>query len=132
MIIIMTIGIIATGTGFHIIGMGIVREAQTKVEMDLNAAREVYQQKLHEVAEVVRFTTLRRFAVREAMKKNDYELLLSALLESRQASTLDILTVTDTQGRVIVRSRNPRLEQARRALICASHFQNRQRPTQKC
>ncbi len=109
LIIIMTIGIIATGTGFHIIGMGIVREAQTKVEMDLNAAREVYQQKLHEVAEVVRFTTLRRFAVREAMKKNDYELLLSALLESRQASTLDILTVTDTQGRVIVRSRNPGL-----------------------
>jgi len=109
LLIIMTIGIITSGTGFHIIGKGIVREAQTKVEMDLNAARELYQHKLKEVREVVRFTALRRFAVREAIAQNNYKILLTALNVSRESSGLDILTVTDKNGRVIVRSRNPHL-----------------------
>jgi two-component system NtrC family sensor kinase len=109
LLIIMTIGIITSGTGFHIIGKGIVREAQTKVEMDLNAARELYQHKLKEVREVVRFTAMRRFAVREAMVQNNNKILLTALNVSRESSGLDILTAVDRNGRVIVRSRNPHL-----------------------
>ncbi|MFC2145990.1 cache domain-containing protein [Acidobacteriota bacterium] len=107
LLIIMTIGIIALGTGVHIIGEGIVREAQTKVEMDLNAARVVYQHKLKEVRDVVRFTSLRRFSVKEAIKNNDREILLNALNKSRETSGLDVLTTVDKNGRVIVRSRNP-------------------------
>ena len=109
LLIIMTIGIITSGAGFHIIGKGIVREAQTKVEMDLNAARELYQHKLKEVLEVVRYTARRGIAVRDAIAKNNYEILLTALKESRTTSGLDILTAADKNGRVIVRSRNPHL-----------------------
>ncbi len=105
--ILMTIGIITLGAGFHIIGKGIVREAQTKVEMDLNAAREVYHHKLKEVQEVVRFTALRKFSVQEAILNKNYKILLDALMVSRETSGLDILTVVDRNGLVIVRSRNP-------------------------
>lgn len=108
-IIIMAIGMITLGAGVHIIGDGIVREAQTKVEMDLNAAREVYQHRLYDVRDVVRFTALRRFSVREAIVKRNYEILLDALDVSRKTSGLDILTVVDKNGLVIIRSRNPHL-----------------------
>jgi len=108
-LIILAKGLITVVAGVHIIGTGIVREAQTKVEMDLNAAREVYQHRLKEVREVVRFTALRRFSVREAITKKNYQLLLDALDVSRETSGLDILTVTDKNGFVIVRSRNPHL-----------------------
>jgi two-component system NtrC family sensor kinase len=109
LLILMTIGIITVGAGFHIIGKGIVREAQTKVEMDLNAAREVYLHKLKEILDVVHFTALKRFAVREAIKQKNYEILLNALKESREISGLDVLTVVDRNGRVIVSSLNPNL-----------------------
>ncbi len=109
LMIIVAIVIITLGVGFHIIGKGIVREAQTKVEMDLNAAREVYLQKLKEIQEAVRFTSLRRFAVREAIKQNNREILLAALKLSRETSGLDVLTVIDRNGRVLVRSQNPGL-----------------------
>lgn len=106
-LIIMAIGMITLGAGVHIIGEGIVREAQTKVEMDLNAAREVYQNKLKEIRDVVGFTAFRRFSVREAIKQNNHEILLTALNKSRETSGLDVLTAVDRNGRVIVRSRNP-------------------------
>jgi two-component system NtrC family sensor kinase len=108
-LIIAAKGLITMVAGLHIIGNGIVREAQTKVEMDLNAAREVYQHRLYDVRDVVRFTALRRFSVREAIAKKNYQILLEALDVSRETSGLDILTVTDKNGFVIVRSRNPHL-----------------------
>ncbi|MGD2086917.1 MAG: cache domain-containing protein [Candidatus Aminicenantes bacterium] len=108
-LIIVAIGLITLGAGVHIIGDGIVREAQTKVEMDLNAARVVYQHKLREIRDVVLFTALRRFSVQEAIKKNNHEILLTALKKSRETSGLDVLTAADRNGRVIVRSRAPSL-----------------------
>ena len=108
-LIILAKGLITVVAGVHIIDTGIVREAQTKVEMDLNAAWEVYQHRLKEVREVVRFTALRRFSVREAITKKNHRILLEALDVSRETSGLDILTVTDKNGFVIVRSRNPHL-----------------------
>ncbi len=109
LLILITIGIITVGAGFHIIGKGIVREAQTKVEMDLNAAREVYLHKLKEILDVVHFTALKRFGVRGAIKQKKYDILLSELKESREVSGLDVLTVVDKNGRVIVSSLNPNL-----------------------
>ncbi len=108
-LIILAIGLITLGAGVNIIGDGIVREAQTKVEMDLNAAREVYQYRLKEVRDVVRFTALRRFSVREAIVKKNYKILLDALNVSRKTSGLDILSAADKNGLVIIRSRNPNL-----------------------
>ncbi len=109
LLILITIGIITVGAGFHIIGKGIIREAQTKVEMDLNAAREVYLHKLKEILDAVQFTALKRFGVRGAIKQKKYDILLSELKESREVSGLDVLTVVDRNGRVIVSSRNPNL-----------------------
>ena len=42
-------GAIATIIGMHLIGDGIVRQAQEKVRLDLNSAREIYNYKLKEI-----------------------------------------------------------------------------------
>ena len=108
-IVIIITGIIAVAAGFQLIGTGIVREAQTKVDMDLNMARELYRQKLRSVQEVVQLTTLRQLSVVDAIRKNDCETLLNALNTTRETSGLDILSATDLKGNVLVRSRNPNL-----------------------
>ncbi len=102
-----TLGVIAVAVGLHLIGTGIVREAQTKVDMDLNMAREIYHQQLNNIEKVVRFTALRRFGVAEAIKQKDNQILFTSLLKSRNESGLDILSVTDKDGRVIARACNP-------------------------
>jgi two-component system NtrC family sensor kinase len=109
LLIMMTIGIITVGAGFHFIGEGIVREAQTKVEMDLNAAREVYMNKLKDVRDVVHFSALKCSVVREAIKQKNHKILYDTLKENRETNGLDILTVVDKNGRVIVSSWNPNL-----------------------
>lgn len=106
-VVIITIGIVAVAIGFHLIGTGIIREAQTKVDMDLNMAHEIYQQKLKGIQGTVRFTVLRRFVVGEALKQNDRDTLLAVLNQSRKESGLDILSVINQNGTVMVRSLNP-------------------------
>jgi two-component system NtrC family sensor kinase len=100
-------GITATVIGMHLIGSGIVREAQDKVSLDLNSARQIYDQKLKDVEEVVAFSAVRRFAVLEAFKQRNREVLLQGLREAVLKTHLDILTITDEKGVVVLRAANP-------------------------
>jgi two-component system NtrC family sensor kinase len=56
----------------------------------------------------MRFTAL-RFFIREAVSGKEIETLANALRELREAESLDILTLTDEDGKVLVRTRNPSL-----------------------
>ena len=76
--------------------------------MDLNAAREVYLKKVEDITDVVRFTAT-RFFLKDAIAENNMGRLKDELSRIRQSESLDILTVTDEHGRVIMRSRNPLL-----------------------
>ncbi len=91
--------------GFFVIKNDILDRAQMQVENDLNFAREVYTKETRNVENVVRFTAL-RFFVRNAILENDIETLKDKLGEIRKAESLDILTLTDKEGQVIVRTRN--------------------------
>lgn len=100
-------GLVTTLVGTRLIDTGIIRQAQDKVRNDLNAAREIYRQESEKLKDTVRFTALRRFFIGEALLSNDIETLTAELEKIRRAESLDILTLTDQTGRVVVRFRNP-------------------------
>jgi len=104
--VIIICGLVATVVGMRLIGTGIINQAQDKVKNDLNSARELYRQETENVKDIVRFTAL-RFFIKDAILANDMEALTKELEEIRKAESLHILTLTDKNGRVIVRSRNP-------------------------
>jgi len=92
--------------GSYVIKTKIIDRAQIKVKNDLNFAWEVYRQETENIASAVRFTAL-RFFIKDAVLDGDINTLAKKLDGIRKAESLDILTLTDKQGSVIVRSRNP-------------------------
>jgi two-component system NtrC family sensor kinase len=91
--------------GIRLIGNRIVAEAQEKVRYDLNAAREIYENKLSRINDAVRFTADRALLM-NALMTGDAELASEELLKIRAREGLDVLTVTDPSGRVLVRTSN--------------------------
>lgn len=104
--VIIICGLVATAVGVRLIGTGIISQAQDKVKNDLNSAREIHREEIENLNDVVRFSAL-RFFVRDAILGNDIETLNKELTKIRKAESLDVLTLTDKTGQVIVRSRNP-------------------------
>ena len=99
-------GLVAAIISVQLINNGIIRQEQDKVKNDLNTARLVYQREVEKTADIIRFIALRFFVV-DAIINNNIEQLRAELDERRKAEHLDILTLTDKNGRVLVRSRNP-------------------------
>jgi two-component system NtrC family sensor kinase len=89
--------------GVHIIGNTIIQQAQDKVRLDINSAREVYQHESEKIKNVVRLTAS-RFFMKNAIIANDEALLARELCKIRDQESLDFLTLTDETGRVIVNS----------------------------
>ena len=105
-IVIVTFSLLVAAFGYHVIKKDIIERAQTKVKNDLNSAREIYLQEINRVQNAVRFTAL-RFFLKDAISENDQETLSKELDRIRRAESLDVLTLTDSSGKVVIRSRNP-------------------------
>ena len=97
---------LSTIVGVRLIGNTIVKQAQDKVRLDLNSAREMY----HEENEVIK-TKVRlianRFFIKNAILDKSIAKLQAELQKIRKDESLDILTLTDKQGRILTRARNP-------------------------
>jgi len=104
--VILICGLVATIVGIRLIGTGIINQAQDKVKHDLDSGREVYREEMENLKDVVRFTAL-RFFIKDTFSSNDIETLRKELQEIKQKESLDILTLTDEFGTVILRARNP-------------------------
>lgn len=101
-IIILT-SIVFIAVGIHLIGNRIVSEAQEMVAQDLNAAREIYSSKLSKINDVVRFTA-DRFFLRNVMITGNIDLAANELKRVKEIEGLDILTITDQTGHVLLRT----------------------------
>ncbi|MFC1547073.1 cache domain-containing protein [Candidatus Neomarinimicrobiota bacterium] len=99
-------GFIATIIGERLISEGIIRQAQEKVRVDLNSAREIYQEHLDQVRNVIRFTAENHF-IRQGLQGNNPVALRNEVTRIRENEGLDILSVTDAQGKIVYRARNP-------------------------
>ena len=104
--VIMICGLVATVVGMQLIGTGIINQAQDKVRHDLSSGWEVYREETEKIRDMIRFTAL-RFFIKNAISDNDIDTIRKELEQIRETESLDILTLTDENGRVIVRSRNP-------------------------
>ena len=106
-LIIITISGLTAGTiSVRLIDKGIIQQERDKVKNDLNSARLIYQQETEKIADIIRFTSLRYF-VADSILKNDMNMLKNELDEIRKTEHLDILSLTDKDGIVLIRSRNP-------------------------
>jgi two-component system NtrC family sensor kinase len=107
-LVIALIGIFTIWGGIHFIADGIIKQVQSKVKSDLNVAREIYQENLDDIRDIIRLTS-RRFFIREDIQQGRFKDLRTELEKVRREEFLDILTLTDSSGRVLVSSRNPKL-----------------------
>lgn len=104
--VVLITGIVAAIVGVHTIGDRIVKQTQERVKMDLNSAREVYQENIKDVQTSVRLTSI-RFFIKDALLHNNIERLKGELEKIRVRESLGILNLTDKDGVVLVRANNP-------------------------
>ena len=112
MVVIIMVSLSIAIAGFYFIKKDIIDRAQEKVKSDLNAAREVYAQETKNIENIIRLSVLRsEFRVLQKQAGQfDTQALETAgkiLNDIRLTEGLDILTLTDDEGNVIIRSRNP-------------------------
>ncbi|MDQ7839971.1 MAG: cache domain-containing protein [bacterium] len=107
LIIGVTIAVFAF-VGTHLIGRIIMSEAQASVRNNLNAAREILHGRLDHVNDVVRLTA-ERFFLRDALPSGRTDPIAKELGRIREGERLDVLTVTDRSGNVLLRTSNPQL-----------------------
>ncbi len=103
--IIVLTSAIFTIAGIQLIGNRIVAEAQETVKRDLNSAREIYTDRLRQVNDIVRLTA-DRYIIITALRSGNINDAAVELLRIKQKENLDILTITDTSGTVLLRANN--------------------------
>ena len=104
--VIIICGLVATAVAMRLIGTGIISQAEDNVRIDLNIARHIYQDEIQEIKAIVHLSAQRYF-IKGALLAKDVETLRKELEGIRKSRSLDILTLADKKGRVIVRSQNP-------------------------
>lgn len=93
--------------GIRIIGDRVVQQAQENVRQDLNAAREIYLGELRHTNDVVQFTA-DRFFIKDALMSGDLEKVTGELEKVKKDKGLDILSIADETGEVLLRINNVR------------------------
>jgi two-component system NtrC family sensor kinase len=94
-----------------VVGVGMIRQwvyaqAQTQVNADLEAAKEIYQSTVDRLEDAIRIHAT-RMVIYGAMTRRDTTGLAEEMDRIRQAEHLDVLTLTDAEGRLFYRSGNP-------------------------
>ena len=103
LLIIAIISAVFMTVGTHLFSDRLVVEAQEKVRNDLNTAREIYRENLNQVNNTVRYTADRSF-LRDALQSGQIENAIDELTRVKEESGLDVLSVTDQDGYVILRT----------------------------
>jgi two-component system NtrC family sensor kinase len=121
--IIIVGGLLSLVVGSQIIRRTLISQAQDKVRHDLSSAWMVFNGKLNDIKNIVRMTAARE-SLSDLLRMNQIDILLKYLSRVRVENGLDVLTLLDHQGRVLLRTSSPknagddqsRDEIARRAL----------------
>ena len=82
--------------------------AQAKVKHDLASAWTVYNERLNDIRDIV-LLNASRDAVLAAIETGDRDALLRTLGRVRKDFNLDILTITDASGKVVLRTSRPEI-----------------------
>jgi len=99
-------GILSSLIGTQLVTDTIILQAQNKVKHDLSTAWLVYNESLSRIQDVVQLTALGR-TIPEYLQSGQKKKLQDYLVKRRKEFGLDILTLTDARGFVLVRSYHP-------------------------
>jgi len=105
LLIIVIISVVFMVVGVRIIQDRILAEAQEKVRNDLNTAREIYNNELMRIDDIVGYTA-QRFFIKDAFIANDLDAAFGELARIKDAENLDVLAITDQYGYVLIRTCN--------------------------
>lgn len=100
--IILLSSLIFTIVGIQLINNRIIAEAQERIRNDLNAAREIYLNRQGHVEDAVKFTAVRLFMA-DIPRGNIRQEYVDELTRFKNSERLDVLTITDASGRVVLR-----------------------------
>ncbi len=106
--IILLSSLIFTIVGIQIINNRIIAEAQERIRNDLNAAREIYESRMQHVEDSVKFTAVRLF-MSDILRGDARQEYLDELVRFKNSENLDVLTITDATGKVILRVNSPEM-----------------------
>jgi two-component system NtrC family sensor kinase len=98
--------VLATIFAIHAINTFVFRQAQNKIINDLHSAREIYNTNLRCLREKIRAAAVSHSLI-TALQQNDRPGLLREMQNICQREQLSLLTLTDHQGRVVLRAANP-------------------------
>ena len=98
--------IIISVIGTTLIYNQIITRAENKSLSDLNSAYEIYNNKISQIESIARLTAARSFIISCVVEK-DSDTLQKELQYTLNNEKLDVLTMTDKNGNVISRGRNP-------------------------
>ncbi|MFI5144507.1 MAG: cache domain-containing protein [Ignavibacteria bacterium] len=98
--------IIISVIGTTLIYNQIITRAENKSLSDLNSAYEIYNNKISQIESIARLTAARSFIISSLIERNS-DTLQKELQYTLTNEKLDILTMTDKNGNVISRGRNP-------------------------
>jgi len=88
------------------IGNVLLEEVQTRVRLDLNSARDVYNNQIKDITQFLQAVSVRR-SIASPLTEEVRGDLGKVLQSLRQEGKLDMLTLIGLDGRVIYRTHNP-------------------------
>ncbi len=98
--------VIAGTVGVKMIREQVYLQAQTKINSDLEGAREIWRTSLERLKDAIRIHATRMILYR-ALDRRERDGLGAEMERIIRAEGLDILTLTDVSGRIFYRTRNP-------------------------
>lgn len=102
-------GIITLTLGTRLEHRTIISLAQAKVEHDLDAAWMVYQEKISDIQDLVRLNAMRE-SIQRALENRNSDTLFRYLNRVRLDFGLDVLTITNKEGVVVMRTSQPEVK----------------------
>jgi two-component system NtrC family sensor kinase len=108
LIVIIISELLSLSFGSRLIKNTLISQAQAKVKHDLATAEMIFNDKLIDIKEIITLTAARE-SLQNSIKKHQRKLLLKYLGPVREENGLDILTVTNANGQVVLRTRNPEI-----------------------
>jgi two-component system, NtrC family, sensor kinase len=108
-----TVAILIPSLITAVVGVLMIRDqiydqAQSRVTSDLESAKEIYSNYTDRLKDSLRIHAT-RMIIYGALERNDTSGMVAEMARILQAERLDILTVTDTSGKVFYRTANPSL-----------------------
>lgn len=109
LLVVLLSGLTATGIGIHFISDRIIKQAQNKVRLDLNTAREIYNGHILKIQTVLEFSAIRP-SIWNSLATGNMDLLQRTMAGIYEKHEFDFFNITDDSLRVVFRCANPEIK----------------------